>query len=139
MSSSLPPPDPARATGKALAVGVAFTPPLDPWDIGRQRQIDHATAAVTDAMASADIADPADVRFVQIKGPAFPLADIAASQKAGFAPASDIPGKPMGLGRAASALGVGEALGEIPAERALEAALSRIAARSPPSPVARRA
>jgi cyanuric acid amidohydrolase len=113
----------ALATGKALAVGVAFTPSLNPRDIGRQRQIDLTAAAVADAMAAADIADPADVHFVQIKGPAFPLADIAASQRAGFAPASDNPGKLMGLGRAALALGVGKALGEIPAERALDAVL----------------
>jgi cyanuric acid amidohydrolase len=109
----------APATGTALAVGVAFTPPLNPRDIGRQRQMDRTAAAVADAMAAADIADPADVHLVQIEGPAFPLADIAASQRAGFAPASDNPGKLMGLGRAASALGVGKALGEIPAERSV--------------------
>jgi cyanuric acid amidohydrolase len=75
----------APATGKALAVGVAFTPALNPRDIGRQRQIDLTAAAVADAMAAADIADPADVHFVQIKGPAFPLADIAASVGSGAA------------------------------------------------------
>ena len=115
--------DAAQPTGKALAVGVAFTPRLKPEDIGRQRQIDLTAAAVAEAMAAADIVDPADVHFVQVKGPAFPLADIAASQRAGFALASDNPGKLMGLGRAASAVGVGKALGEIPPELASEAAL----------------
>jgi cyanuric acid amidohydrolase len=115
--------DAAPPTGKALGVGIAFTPQLNPEDIGRQRQIDLTAAAVAEAMAAAAIMDPADVHFVQVKGPAFALADIAASQRAGFVPASDNPGKLMGLGRAASALGVGKALGEIAAERASEAAL----------------
>jgi len=103
--------------------GSSLTPQLNPEDIGRQRQIDLTAAAVDRAMAAADIVNPADVHFVQVKGPAFALADIAASQRAGFATASDNPGKLMGLGRAASALGVGKALGEIPPEQASKASL----------------
>ena len=74
-------------------------------------------------MDRAGIADPADVHFVQVKGPAFALADIVVAQRLGARPASDNPGKLMGFGRAASALGVGKALGEISCERATEAAV----------------
>ena len=74
-------------------------------------------------MARAGIADPADVHFVQVKGPAFALADIVAAQRLGARPASDNPGKLTGFGRAASALGVGKVLGEISGERATEAAV----------------
>jgi len=109
-------------TGKALAIGVGFTPELRPPDIGRQSQIDLTAVAVREAMDKAGIVDPADVHFVQVKGPAFTLADILASQRLGASPATDNPGKLMGFGRAASALGVAKALGEICSERATEAA-----------------
>jgi cyanuric acid amidohydrolase len=117
--------DTAVPSGKTLAIGVAFTPDLAPEDIGRQRQIDATAAAVTQAMANARITDAADVHFVQVKGPAFTLADIVASQRAGAKVASDNPGKLMGFGRGASAIGVAGALGEIAAERATETAVLR--------------
>lgn len=113
----------AGSDEKALAVGVAFTSELRPGDIGRQRQIDLTAEAVTGAMWSAKIQSSADVHFVQIKGPAFTLSEILADT--GGKPATDNPGKLMGLGRAASALGVAKALGEIPAARAVEGAIGR--------------
>lgn len=115
--------DGAQPTGKALAIGTGLTPALRPEDIGRQSQIDLTAVAVREAMDRAGIADPADVHFVQVKGPAFALADIVVAQRLGARPASDNPGKLMGFGRAASALGVGKALGEISFERATEAAV----------------
>jgi cyanuric acid amidohydrolase len=115
--------DDAQPMGKALAIGIGFTPALRPEDIGRQSQIDLTAAAVIEAMDKAGIADPSDVHFVQVKGPAFTLADIVAAQRRSAAPATDNPGKLMGFGRAASALGVGKALGEISSERATEAAV----------------
>src|ERR1700682_4033930 len=49
-------PDGGKADDQSLAVGVAFTPPLLPEDVGRQRQIDLTAAAVADAMSRARIA-----------------------------------------------------------------------------------
>lgn len=115
-------PDTTPPTGKALAIGVAFTPPMRPGDIGRQAQIDAVAEAVDRARQQAGIA-VADVHFVQVKGPAFPFGDILEDQRAGRAPATDNPGKLMSFGRAAGALGVAKALGEIPAERAVESAV----------------
>ena len=114
--------DPSPPNGKALAIGVGFTPDLNPEDIGRRRQIDLTAAAVQDAMNEAAIDEAADVHFVQVKGPAFALADIIASERRGAAPVTDNPGKLVGCGRAASALGVGKALGEIASDRAVERA-----------------
>lgn len=111
-------PDTVPPGEKALAIGVAFTPDLRAEDIGRQRQIDLTAAAVAEATEEASIAAD-DVHFVQIKGPAFAQADIASSVANGRPPATDNPGKLMGFGRAASALGVGKALGQIAAERAV--------------------
>ena len=102
----------------ALAIGVAFTRPMRPSEIGRQAQIDAVAEAVTRAVAEAGIET---VHYVQVKGPAFGLADIVADQRAGLPSASDNPGKLMGFGRAASALGVAGALGEIPKDKAVEA------------------
>ena len=102
-------------TSKALAVGVAFTPPLAPADVGRTRQIDLTAKATREAMANAGIDDPTDVHFVQVKGPAFTLAELVAEAAAGNLAATDNPGKLMAFGRAASALGVAQALGEVSA------------------------
>jgi ABC-type proline/glycine betaine transport system permease subunit len=113
------------ATGqeKSLAIGVAFTPELSVSDVGRQRQIEATAEAVRQAMASAGIESPDDVHFVQVKGPAFTLVEIVAATNAGLTCATDNPGKLMGFGRAASALGVAKALGEVPASQAQEAAV----------------
>jgi cyanuric acid amidohydrolase len=110
---------------KSLAIGVAFTSELSVSDIGRQSQIDVTAEAVRQAMAGADIESPDDVHFVQVKGPAFTLREIVASANAGLSCATDHPGKLMGFGRAASALGVAKALGEIPASQAQEASVLR--------------
>lgn len=113
------------ASSGGLAIGVAFTPDLEPEDIGRQRQIDLTADAVRQAMAKAMIADVGDVHFVQVKGPAFTQADIVASLGRGETVATDNPGKLMAFGRAASAFGVGKALGEIPGEKAAAEAVLR--------------
>jgi cyanuric acid amidohydrolase len=116
-------PDTVPSDGKALAIGVAFTSDLQPEDIGRQRQIDLTADAVAEAMRKASIDAADDVHFVQVKGPAFARADIASSAAGGHSPATDNPGKLMGYGRAASALGVGKALGHIMAHRAVAEAV----------------
>jgi cyanuric acid amidohydrolase len=104
----------------SLAIGVGFTSPMRPCDIGRQAQIDAIAATVRDAAAAAQIDQ---IHFVQVKGPAFTLAEILADQREGRACATDNPGKLMSFGRAACALGVAGALGEIPEGRAVESAV----------------
>ena len=115
-------PEDEPSEGASLAIGVAFTPSLRAADVGRQAQIDAVAEAVSRARQQAGIA-ASDVHFVQVKGPAFTLADILADQQAGLTVATDNPGKLMSFGRAASALGVAGALGEIPVEKAVEAAV----------------
>ena len=110
------------SAGMSLAIGVAFTPPMRAADVGRQAQIDAVAEAVGRARQQVGIA-ASDVHFVQVKGPAFTLADILEDQASGRTVATDNPGKLMSFGRAASALGVASALGEIPTERAVEAAV----------------
>ncbi len=109
---------PPNSGDGALAVAVGFTPPMRPSDVGRQVQIDAVSEAVTNAVRRAQIDE---VHFVQVKGPAFTLAEILEDQAAGREVATGNPGKLMSFGRAAGALGVAKAQREIRADAAIEA------------------
>jgi len=120
-------PSPTDASGKkALAIGVAFTPELKPGDVGRQRpdRSDSRSGDPRDAFGEDRILRRRAFRPGQGTGVhagryRLPM------RTPGAKPASDNPGKLMGLGRAASALGVGKALGEVSAERAVESAVAK--------------
>jgi cyanuric acid amidohydrolase len=75
-------PEDEPAEGTSLAIGVAFTAPMRASDVGRQAQIDAVAEAVSRARQQAGIA-ASDVHFVQVKGPAFTLADILEDQAHG--------------------------------------------------------
>ena len=51
---------------KSLAIGTASTRGFDPEEIGRMPQIEATAAAVAEAMAEAEIHDPADIHYVQV-------------------------------------------------------------------------
>ena len=116
------PAGPALA-GPALAIGRAFSPPTPAADIGRWAQVRAVADAVRSAMADAGIEHPADVCFVQVKGPCVTAARAAAALAAGQRVASADPNRSMALSRAAGAFGVALALGDLPDDAALEAAL----------------
>ena len=109
---------------KALAIGVAFTGRMRPADVGRQAQIDAVAEAVGRARARAGI-EAGETHFVQVKGPAFTLAEILEDRQAGRVAATEDPSKLMSFGRAACALGVASALGELDCGQAVEAAVLR--------------
>jgi len=99
--------------GPALAIGRAHTPALKPEELGRAAQIDQVAAGVRAAMADAQIADPSDVHFVQIKCPLLTAQRIAEAEGRGQTVSTRDTLKSMGVSRGASALGVAVALGEI--------------------------
>src|SRR3546814_8289556 len=74
-------------------------------------------------MRDAAIDDPADVHFVQIKCPLLTAQRIAAADARGATVATRDTLKSMGLSRAASALGIGLAPGEIAPEQVTDAAI----------------
>jgi cyanuric acid amidohydrolase len=80
-------------------------------------QVEMIAAAVRTALADADIDDPADVHFVQVKCPLLTAQRIGGADSRGAALATRDTLKSMGLSRAASALGVAVALGEIESAR----------------------
>ena len=110
-------------TGPALAIGSAHTGDVLPEQIGRLSQVDMVAAGVRSAMREAQIASPADVHFVQVKCPLLTLARVAEAQARGAETATRDTLKSMGLSRAASALGIAVALGEIDRDAIAEAAI----------------
>ena len=102
-------------SGPALAIGRAHTPAIRPEQLGRMAQVELVAAGVRAAMADAQIADAADVHFVQIKCPLLTAQRIAEAEARGQTVSTRDTLKSMGLSRAASSLGVAIALGEIDA------------------------
>jgi cyanuric acid amidohydrolase len=101
------------AAAAALALGRARTAPLPPEHIGRLAQVDCVAEGVLKALADAGLASAADAHFVQIKCPLLTAARIAEAERRGRTTATRDTLKSMGLSRAASALGVAVALGEV--------------------------
>ncbi|WP_372620023.1 ring-opening amidohydrolase [Falsiroseomonas sp.] len=106
----------AEATGqRGLALGTSFTNTTPARDIGRDAQITDVMEATRSAMGRAGISRTEDVVLVQVKAPAPAAPDPAARSQDAKAL--------MALSRAAAAIGVARALGEVPDGRATESAL----------------
>jgi cyanuric acid amidohydrolase len=99
--------------GPSLAIGRAHTPALPFEHLGRLTQVDQVAAGVRVAMRDAGIDDAGDMHFVQVKCPLLAAQRVAEADRRGAAVATRDTLKSMGLSRAASALGVAIALGEI--------------------------
>jgi cyanuric acid amidohydrolase len=97
----------------ALAIGRAHTPALPFEHLGRLQQVEQVAEGVRAAMRDARIDDPADVHFVQIKCPLLTAQRVGRALQRGATVTTTDTLKSMGLSRAASALGVALALGEI--------------------------
>jgi len=109
------------AAGPALAIGRAHTAALPAEHLGRMAQIEAIAVGVRVAMADAGIDDAGDVHFVQVKCPLLTVARTAEAETRGASVATRDTLKSMGLSRAASALGVAVALGEIVSSRLSDA------------------
>ena len=114
----------ADAAGPAaLAMGTALSAPMAAQDIGRWTQVASVARAVRVAMADAGIARSDDVVFVQVKVPCVTAARAQAAAAAGHAVLTADANRSMAAARAAGAFGVAVALGELPDDAVLEAAL----------------
>jgi cyanuric acid amidohydrolase len=103
----------AKNGGPALAIGRAQTQKLSYEHLGRRAQVEQVAAGVHAAMLAAAINAPADVHYVQVKCPLLTAQRVAEADARGAATIVRDTLKSMGLSRAASALGVAVALGEI--------------------------
>ncbi|WP_431121135.1 ring-opening amidohydrolase [Variovorax paradoxus] len=107
----------------ALAIGTAVSAPLPAQHVGRWAQVASVAGAVREAMCGAGIARAEDVAFVQVKCPCVTAARAQAAAAAGHTVLTADSGRSMAAARAAGAFGVAIALGELPDDPALEAAM----------------
>ena len=115
--------DDGLAATPALAIGHAQTPDLASEALGRRAQVAMVAAGVLAAMRAAGIERAEDVHFVQVKCPLLTAARVKAAEARGAACATRDTLKSMGLSRAASALGVALALGEVSEAAVTDAAI----------------
>ncbi len=111
------------ADGPALAIGRAHTAALPAEQLGRAGQIEMVADGVYAAMKDAGITSADDVHFVQIKCPLLTAQRIGEAAARGKTVATTSTLKSMGLSRAASALGVAVALGELEADAITQSAI----------------
>ena len=112
------------AAGPRLAIGVAQTRAFLPEELGRRAQIAETARAVRAALDDAGIRSAADVHFVQVKCPLLTAERVGEAQARGARTLTNDAYKSMAYSRAASALGVAEALGEVPGPIAEDVVMS---------------
>src|SRR5262249_20570213 len=111
---------PARGTpagDKRLAIGTAYTRELLPEEFGTAVHARVAAEGVQAAIADAAIDAREDVHFVQIKTGALTTERINEARARGRSVVTPDTYKSMAYGRAAAALGIGLATGEVPAAK----------------------
>jgi ring-opening amidohydrolase-like protein len=111
--ATLPPGRAVATSEPRLSVGHAMSEPILPEEIGRTAMIAKVADAVRAAMASAGIADPADVHYVQTKTPLLTIHAIASARSRGQTVWTENTSESMDVSNGTAALGVAVALGEI--------------------------
>jgi cyanuric acid amidohydrolase len=99
--------------GKRLSIGIAITRDLKPEEVGTMIEVRAVAAAVKEALAQAEIHDPKDVHYVQVKGPLLTPSAIADATSRGAKLVTHDPNGSKTYARGATALGVAVALGEV--------------------------
>lgn len=105
-----------RSEGR-LAVGVGNSGSIEPSDIGRLGQIRAVARAVRAGMRDGGISSPADVHFVQVKGPCLTAERIEFARRQGRSVVTESTIDSMMFSNDASALGVALATGEVEESR----------------------
>ncbi|MDB5991115.1 MAG: cyanuric acid amidohydrolase [Herbaspirillum sp.] len=124
--STKPSPKPSPNNGQPrLAMGIAMTRDLLPEEVGTLAQVNVVADAVRAALAQAGISNPADVHYVQVKGPLLTPVSIADADKRGAQLVTRDPNGSKSYARSAMALGVAVALGEVDAAAVDGAAIAR--------------
>jgi cyanuric acid amidohydrolase len=111
--------------GGGLAVSVQRTRPIRPEEIGTLAECLEVAAATGHALEDLAITDPADVHYVQVKGPLLTPAGIKDAAARGARVVTTDPNASKAYARGATALGVALALGEVQAKTLTDAAVTR--------------
>lgn len=114
-----------NGNGPSLTLGIGRSRVVLPEEIGTLTQVELSAEAVQAAMRDAGITSPADVHYVQVKGPLLTPARIADARARGKQVINADPNASKPMGRGALALGVATALGEVPAQAVTEETLHR--------------
>lgn len=101
------------AAGKRLAIGIAVTRDFAPEEVGTMIEVREVAAAVRKALAEAEIDDPLDVHYVQVKGPLLTPSAVQDADRRGVTLVTRDPNGSKPFARGATALGVAIALGEV--------------------------
>lgn len=111
---------------KRLAIATGYTRDFTPEETGYLPMVEETARVVHELMTELRVDDPRDVHLVQIKGaiPRHPAAHAEAATAAAMATGRPLRND-MVYSRGASALGVGLALGEIPAQGLDDEAICR--------------
>lgn len=110
---------------KRLSIGIAKTRELLPEEIGTVVHVNEVAKAVKEAMKDALIDDPREVHWVQIKCPLLTSSRIEEARRRGKEPVTTDTLKSMAYSRAAAALGVAVALGEVDPSRVTNEVINR--------------
>ncbi|HEY3524429.1 MAG TPA: ring-opening amidohydrolase [Candidatus Limnocylindrales bacterium] len=111
--------------GGGLAVSVQRTRAFRPEEIGTLAEVDEVAEATRRALADLAIDDPADVHYVQVKGPLLTPAGIRDAAGRGATVVTTDPNASKAYARGATALGVAVALGEVDRSAVTEDAITR--------------
>ena len=117
--------DSAAAAGKRLAIGIAVTRDLLPEEVGTMAEVNVVADAVREALGQAGITSPADVHYVQVKGPLLTPAAVADATRRGAELVTTDPNGSKPWARGATALGVALGLGEVVASDVTDEVIAR--------------
>lgn len=115
----------AAPAEKRLVIGTANTRVLLPEEYGTMTQVELVADAVKQAIAEAGITSLDDVHCVEVKCPAMTPARLQDAQQRRVSVVSNNLGQASSLSKAASALGIGLALEEIPPEKLDNSVINR--------------
>jgi cyanuric acid amidohydrolase len=108
-----------------LAMGIGITRDIPPEEVGTMVQVREVAKAVEHALKEADIEDPRDVHYVQVKGPLLTPATIADADRRGAKLVTRDPNGSKPYARGATALGVALALGEVKGKELSDEVIAR--------------
>src|ERR1700720_3195004 len=108
--------DTGSPDGPRLAIGIGITRDILPEEVGTMTQVNEGAGVVKECLGRAGITDPADVPYVQVKGPLLTPASIADADRRGKKLVTRDPNGSKPYARGATALGVALGLREISEE-----------------------
>lgn len=111
---------PAGLEGGRLALSVQRTRAFKPEEIGRMAEVQEVAIATRKALEDLQVTDPADVHYVQVKGPLLTPAGIKDAAARNQSVVTTDPNRSKAFARGATALGVALGLRELTKDQVTE-------------------